>query len=85
MNVPDLDAVEALHKAATIDYRKDRVAGQEALFELMEVHIPALIAHARELREALLWALSELYVPNQGSDPEYGLHHQAARALVGES
>lgn len=38
----------------------------------------------RRLVEALEWALSELYVPNQGSDPEYGLHHQAARLALAE-
>jgi len=46
--------------------------------------LPALVAAYGEAIEQLSWALDNLPTPTHISDPEYGLHHEAARAIVRE-
>jgi hypothetical protein len=44
-----------------------------------------LIAGAPDLLAALKWALDNLSMPTHLSDPEYGLHYQAARAAIAKA
>ena len=71
------ELVEMERRAATIGALRD-----PTISRLIEADMPRLVRDLRDLRGALRWALSELHVPNQNSDPEYGLRHHAARALV---